>query len=108
MFDVRKPALLFTVSFVCVWSMQAVKHEKFGASLLTALFEPLQRNTLEHWHESVKSMSEEILQLYQLELPVVYDQCVQRYNARHAHALPPSMEHEDGETFDMPEPAQAQ
>jgi hypothetical protein len=64
----------------------AVKQEKFGASLLRALFEPLQRNTLEHWHDSVKSMSEEILQTYQMELPRVYDECVNRYNAAHAAA----------------------
>ena len=47
--------------------------------MLKALVKPLIKNTLEHWHESVKAMSRETLQLYQVELPRVYAEVVSNH-----------------------------
>lgn len=58
----------------------AVKHKQFGTSLLEAVFEALHTNTLEHWHDSVRTMSEEILKLYKLEFPNTFQKCVSAYN----------------------------
>lgn len=61
----------------------AVKHPEFGGGLLRSLFEPLQTNTLEHWHESVQTMSKETLDLYKEQLPVVFDECAEIYRKEH-------------------------
>ena len=59
-----------------------VNHTEFGTALLRAFFEPLQQNTLEHWHDSVKTISAETLKHYKAEHPQVYQQCVDAYNLK--------------------------